>query len=468
MKRVKSCSAAVSSKTQKAHISYFLTPELMPDRTTRQQLSLLAGTPGVEGPVAVLPDVHWKAKNLAPTGTVVISRRAIVPAAVDTGISCGMRIITTPLPASLFTETLLDVVFGQLKARIPCHDHAEPVVTREALEGIFLKGACWLVEKMDLPAADLPAMENEGCLPVEAATLENISRWVSWKALNKGLQCLGTLGDGNHFLEFQAIEEVYHPDAARHFGLEKGHLVIMLHTGSRRVGSKLMKTFLSLFRNNRQPDLVYHDAGPFMSLNADHPVARHFVQALHLATNFAFANRSWITQQIRAVLREVLKEDCLELPLLVDCNHVSIKQEVINGELLWVHRHGASYAPPPSELNHHPYFAGQGQPLPVPGSMGHSSYIVLSDEGTRESYYSVNHGAGRVLDKPVASRQFTEQEVARQLARQHIRLYRYGTDNIAEQAPNSFKDITAVLSAMQTHRLATPVVRLRPLAVLKG
>lgn len=458
----------VTTKDDRKQIAYFLTPELMPDAQTREQLALLAATPGVEGPVAVLPDVHWKAKNLAPTGTAVISRKAILPNAVDTGISCGMRIVTTPIPAASFDEAMLDGIFHRLMERIPCHQHPSPVVGEEALEGIFLKGARWLAEQMDLPVSDLPAMENGGCFPVSNEGLKEMARWVSPKALNKGLRCLGTLGDGNHFLEFQVIDEIFHQEAARRFGLQKGQLVIMLHTGSRSVGSKIMKTFLSLFRNTVDPDLLHDTRGPFLSLNAEHPIASQFVQAVNLAANFALANRSWITQQVRAVLREAVGDDSLQLPLLVDCNHVSIKQEQINGELVWVHRHGASYAPPPSVLQGHPYFSGIGQPLPVPGSMGHSSYIVVSGEGTRNSYHSVNHGAGRVLDKPLASRRFSEREVTRQLARQKIRLYRYGTDNIAEQAPDSFKDITAVLAAMQTHQLAAPVARLRPIAVLKG
>jgi len=100
--------------------------------------------------------------------------------------------------------------------------------------------------------------------------------------------------------------------------------------------------------------------------------------------------------------------------------------------------------------------------------MGHDSFVGVAGEGAIASFCSVNHGAGRIMDKPEASAQFTEQQVQNEMASKNIRLYRYGTDNIAEQAPSSFKDITKVIEAMQALSLAKPAVRLRPLAVLKG
>jgi len=80
----------------------------------------------------------------------------------------------------------------------------------------------------------------------------------------------------------------------------------------------------------------------------------------------------------------------------------------------------------------------------------------------------VNHGAGRVLDKPDAAAEFSEEQVLTEMRRKNIRLYRYGNDNIVEQAPGSFKDVSQVNRAVAALRLATPVVRLRPVAVLKG
>jgi tRNA-splicing ligase RtcB len=166
-----------------------------------------------------------------------------------------------------------------------------------------------------------------------------------------------------------------------------------------------------------------------------------------------------------------LRDETLALPLLYDCAHVSIQLEPWNGGKLWVHRHGASRALPPSKFSAHPVFSKTGQPVPIPGSMGHASYVGVADERTVESFYSVNHGAGRVMDKPEAMAHFTERQVESEMRAKNIRLYRYpsGQDgSIAEQAPGSFKDISQVVRAMLVLSLAKPVVRLRPVAVLKG
>jgi tRNA-splicing ligase RtcB len=100
--------------------------------------------------------------------------------------------------------------------------------------------------------------------------------------------------------------------------------------------------------------------------------------------------------------------------------------------------------------------------------MGHDSFIGVADESAVAAFWSVNHGAGRVLDKPEAVARFTAAQVEQDMRDKQIRLYRYGTDNIAEQAPSSFKDVSQVVQAMAALSLAKPVARVRPIAVLKG
>jgi tRNA-splicing ligase RtcB (3'-phosphate/5'-hydroxy nucleic acid ligase) len=84
------------------------------------------------------------------------------------------------------------------------------------------------------------------------------------------------------------------------------------------------------------------------------------------------------------------------------------------------------------------------------------------------TFHSVAHGAGRVMEKVHAAEQFDPEQVERDLGTVGVRLYRYGTDNIAGQAPASFKNVRGVVEAMEAFDLIKPVVRVRPLAVLKG
>lgn len=446
-------------------IKFFLTPELMPDAETKSQLQNLAQARGLVHHVAVLPDVHRKSRNMSPTGTVVAAKDMIIPRAVDTGICCGMRMVKTEVNARDLTAPVLDELFAELQRTIPVLEHEQEPISKEDVVEILTRGGAWSQKRFGLNEEEMHALEERGTMPTDTVDRETILAALPDKTIKKARRGFGTLGDGNHFLELQEIVEVLEPEIARQLGLFMGQAMFMLHTGSRSVGSKMMKGFLE---EHEARFLAENNGAAIWSMASASPLGQSYARGVAAASNFGFANRIAITEQVRAALRKVLHDSALRLPLLYDCAHVSIKLEDWRGEKLWLHRHGASRALPPSLCGDHPVFARTGQPVPVPGSMGHASFIGVADEGAIESFCSVNHGAGRVLDKPEAEAQFTAEQVEAEMRAKRIRLYRYGSDNIAEQAPSSFKDISQVIRAMQALRLARPVVRLRPVAVLKG
>ncbi|MGH7496933.1 MAG: RtcB family protein [bacterium] len=448
-------------------IRFFLTPEMMPDQETLAQLKNLATAPGLQRYVTVLPDVHRKSRNLSPTGTVVAAKNALVPRAVDTGINCGMRMVLTDIDARELTPPILDDLFGKLKNSIPVFEHEQERFSPKDVVEILVRGCQWSQKEFGLSDHERNCIENRGTMPTDTNDDEAILACMPEKSTKKGARCLGTLGDGNHFLELQEIAEILNRDLANRLGLCEGKAFFMLHTGSRTVGSKMMKAYL---RELEEKFLASRSkaAGPIWSVPADSEEGVKFARALAAASNFGFANRIVITDRLRRAVRQALHDESLEMPLLYDCGHVSIKAEMWQGERLWIHRHGASRALPPSQLQEHPVFSRTGQPVPIPGSMGHASYVGVAGEQAAEAFCSVNHGAGRVLDKPEALLRFTERQVQREMLDKNIRLYRYGSGEIAEQAPGSFKDISQVIEAMSAFSLALPVARLRPLAVLKG
>ena len=446
-------------------LRFFLGREPLPDEETMAQLSRLALARGLVHHVAVLPDIHRKERHPSPTGTSFAAAGAIVPRAVDTGICCGMRVVRTGVAADAFTAPVLDALFTGLMASIPLVEHEREVLSEQEVEDILVRGGSWSRERFSLADAELARIEDGGTMPTDTGDPARIVAAIPRKALRKGRRTFRTLGGGNHFLELQEIVEVLDQDLARALGLARGETVFMLHTGSRSLGSRTMKAHLERLEPLWQPA---SDGSPLWSLPADSEDGRAFARAVSAASNFGFANRIAITEQLRAVVRGVLHDDSLELPLLVDCAHESIRPETWNGEQVWVHRHGGSRALPPSHCALHPVFSRTGQPVPIPGSMGDASYIGVASEGAVDAFCSVNHGAGRVMDKPEAQARFTGQGVEAEMREKRIRLYRYGAGDIAEQAPGSFKDVSRVVDAMREHDLARPVVRLRPLATLKG
>ncbi|MCI0693256.1 RtcB family protein [candidate division KSB1 bacterium] len=455
-----------TSKNGGLPIKFFLTPELMPDAATVAQLEDLAKAAGLAHHVAVLPDVHRKSRNLSPTGTVVAAKNRIVPRAVDTGINCGIRMVRSDIDVRALTAPVLDAIFDELRRTIPVLEHERDALSEEEVADILVQGGQWSQKRFGLSDEELNCIENRATMPTDTADAAAIMASMPEKAIKKGLRSFCTIGDGNHFLELQEIIEVLDRDIAKLLGLAAGKAVFMLHTGSRTLGSRMMKLYLAELEEKFRPA---QNGAPIWSMPADSEEGIKYARAVSAASNFGFANRIALTEKLRAAMRKALRDGSLQMPLLYDCAHVSIKLEEWNGgEKLWVHRHGASSALPPSRCASHPVFCKTGQPVPIPGSMGHHSFIGVADENAVATFCSVNHGAGRVMDKPDALARFTEQQVHSEMEAKNIRLYRYGSDNIAEQAPSSFKDISQVIRAMTALALARPVVRVRPVAVLKG
>jgi tRNA-splicing ligase RtcB len=463
---MKTCAAPIEIAAAEGALAIqcFTGDELRPDEPSRRQLAALAAVPGLDDVVVVLPDVHVKHRNPSPTGTVVVSRSQIVPRAVDPGINCGVRMIATAVPARELSPRRLDRLFGRLIAEIPIDARNVPLLRASACTRLLTEGLSAVSELIDLAPEELCRIENGGRMTphVDPDAIRDLLTDV---AVSKGQAWLGTLGAGNHFLELQQIVSVLDARVAGRLGLQVGDTVFMMHTDSRRLGKQVLKPIveeaLHAAGNGHSPHSLW-------TIPADSDIGRRYVAALAAATHAGFANRAVLTRIVRQAMRAVLDDPSLELPLVYDCAHESIQREEHGGRAVWVHRHGASCARPPSALAHDPVLGDIGQPVPIPGSMGTASYIGVTARGVERTFHSVAHGAGRTMEKISAAERFDPEQIARDLATEGIRLYRYGTDTIAGQAPASFKDVHAVVEAMTAFELIRPVVRLRPIAVLKG
>jgi len=119
------------------------------------------------------------------------------------------------------------------------------------------------------------------------------------------------------------------------------------------------------------------------------------------AANYAFANRQIITHFVREAFVEILKESesKLGLDLLYDVAHNIAKRERYSGRWLLVHRKGATRALPAGHEDNPSCYRDTGHPAIIPGSMGTGSYVVLGTHRIKDTFCSVNHGAGRVMSR---------------------------------------------------------------------
>ena len=166
------------------------------------------------------------------------------------------------------------------------------------------------------------------------------------------------------------------------------------------------------------------------------------------------------------------------MQLVYDVSHNMAQLEEHLGGKLWIHRKGATRAFGPKRMGGGP-FGKVGQPVIIPGSMGTGSYLLVGDDGSEEALGSVNHGAGRTMSRTAAvgKRQKRTGRVIREAAisddefkrsMKGITLIAGNKRAVKEEAPAAYKDIDEVVRVVAAARLARPVVRLRPLAVLKG
>jgi tRNA-splicing ligase RtcB len=266
----------------------------------------------------------------------------------------------------------------------------------------------------------------------------------------RGLNQLGSLGGGNHFIELQRSEQT-------------GTLFVQVHTGSRGFGHGLATNYFELAREERPAEIRDIDLGYFT------PDSRHYrdyLNAVAAGGNYAILNRLVIFEQVAEAFRQVFGE---ELELVYEISHNLVQKEW-HPEFgdVWVHRKGATRAFPAG----HPALAGtqweaKGHPVLIPGSNKDWSYILRPLAGAVRSGYSVNHGAGRRLSRGEATRTLSQRAIDDEYAAAGIVVNTNGRVPLDEAAP-AYKSAQEVVEAVVTAGLAEIEHQLWPLASLKG
>ncbi|HEX2914780.1 MAG TPA: RtcB family protein [Chloroflexia bacterium] len=265
----------------------------------------------------------------------------------------------------------------------------------------------------------------------------------------RGMNQLGSLGGGNHFIELQNCEET-------------STLFVQAHTGSRGFGHGLATNYFEIARDEN-PSITHIDLGYFT------PESRHYrdyINAVAAGANFAIINRLILIEQIALAFKKVFKA---ELELIYEISHNLVQQEwhPDYGEV-WVHRKGATRAFPAG----HPGLKGtlweeSGHPVLIPGSNHDYSYILRPLEGAVKSGYSVNHGAGRRLSRSAAVQKLSQEVVNRQYKEAGILVNADGKVPLDESGA-CYKSSAEVISAVVGAGLAEVQYTLWPLASLKG
>ncbi len=344
--------------------------------------------------IALMPDTHQGYGM--PIGGVMAADGAVIPYAVGLDIGCGMNAVKTSRKSSGLRDAELNLILKQVARAIPqSFDWHKKPQSHEVLD----------------------ALPRE--IGVIAAEEKNIRRQ------------LGTLGGGNHFIEFQRDAE--------------DNLWIMVHSGSRNIGKKVAEHFHKRAVRSCQTRGEILPTKELSFFTIDSPDGKEYLKAMNWCLNFARASRSRMMDAVLDIIGETPRAG-------IDIHHNYAALEEHFGRKVVLHRKGATKAE-------------EGLVGIVPGSMGTKSYIV-EGLGNPDSFNSCSHGAGRRLGRRQAKRSIPVEKVLREMEEKNIKLYSAALRDLPEESDHAYKDIDAV---MENQRDLVKVMEvLYPIAVVKG
>ncbi|MFE5907754.1 RtcB family protein [Streptomyces wedmorensis] len=370
-----------------------------------QQLRNVATLPWIKG-LAVMPDVHYG--KGATVGSVIAMQGAVCPAAVGVDIGCGMSAVKTSLTANDLPGDL-----SRLRSKI---EQAIPVgrgLHREAVDPKRL---------YQFPTAGWDDFWSR---------FDGVADSVKFRR-ERARQQMGTLGQGNHFVEF-CIDV-------------SGSVWLMLHSGSRNIGKELAEYHIGEARKlPHNQGLVDRDLAVFV---ADTPQMAAYRHDLFWAQEYAKYNRAIMMALFQEVVRREFRKARVTFDPVISCHHNYVAEERYEGMDMLVTRKGAIRA-------------GSGEFGIIPGSMGTGSYIVKG-LGNAASFNSASHGAGRKMSRSEAKRRFSTRDLEEQTRGVECRK----DSGVVDEIPGAYKPIEKVID--QQRDLVEVVAKLKQVICVKG
>jgi len=432
--------------------------------------------------VVLTPDFH-KGSGV-PVGTVVDVSGFVIPKAIGNDICCGMRLLTTDLPFEKLEpywdeiQKSLRSIFFQGKRDIPMSPRQREAVLRSGLPG--------LLEAIDDNAnngiyrdyydkvaqrSDLDSIHSNGGFLTKG--IFGFDKFIQSSGNIDGRDPqIGSVGGSNHFCEIQRIDDIYCGESARKLDVVRGNVAIMVHSGSVGLGHAVGGHFIDRAKEIYPKDVIHPKNDFYMlPMQGQHEKEGAFyIDSMHNAANFAFANRLFIGMMATRAIKEATGLG-FSTKLVYDAPH----NLVFSGSSQ-LHRKGATPAEGPSTDSE-----WMGKPVLIPGSMGSSSYL-LTGHGNVDALSSACHGAGRALSRGAAAHVSNEQF---DKETEHLRIVnpidihspqmQMRKDIVEklmarrkEEAPYAYKPITPVIESVVGSDIARLVAKLMPLCTVKG
>ena len=439
--------------------------DLAGDRSL-DQVANVATLPGIVVASYAMPDLHLGYGF--PIGGVAATDPAaggvVSPGGVGFDISCGVRLLAASLDRGEIIP-MLGTLMDRLAAATPRGAGRGGIWHLSGpgqMAGVLAGGARYALKHGYGAERDLVRCEDEG------AVADADPGQVSTRAIDRGLRQVGSLGSGNHFLEVQAVDQVYDTATAQRFGLAHGQVCVMIHCGSRGLGHQICGDHVRIMDAAMPRYGITVPDRQLACAPVGSPEGRTYLGAMAAAANYGRANRHVLAHTARDIFARTAGA---RLDLVYDVSHnlAKIETHEVDGKpmLLCVHRKGATRAFPLGHPELPDDLRQTGQPVLIPGSMGTFSYVLAGIPGGG-AFASTCHGAGRVMSRHQAQRTVNGTQLRRRLEAAGIAVRGASARGLAEETPEAYKDVNAVVQAAEGAGLCRKVARLVPLGVVKG
>ena len=437
-----------------------------------KQVANVAALPGIVGASMAMPDIHWGYGF--PIGGVaatdIDAGGVVSPGGVGYDINCGVRLLRSNLQADDIrphVRKLTEYLFANIPAGVGVSGPF--TFSNKEMRKILGRGVQHLVSCSLADRADAEATESSGCL--QGADAEAVSA----QAIKRGADQCGTLGAGNHFVEIQYVDEIYDARAAAAMGMGMGQVTVMIHSGSRGLGHQVCGDYLKALRSAPGKYGIELPDRQLVCAPVSSSEGQQYLAAMRAAANFAWCNRQLLAGQVRKSMSQFFgaRDTDARLSQVYDVAHniAKIETHTVAGEQrkLCVHRKGATRAFGPGHRELPAALRPLGQPVLIPGDMGTASYVLLGTQTAMDQTFgSACHGAGRVMSRTQAIQHAKGRRIDAELAARGIIARARGRTGLAEEQPDAYKDIDAVVECVCQAGLARKVLRLRPMGVIKG
>jgi tRNA-splicing ligase RtcB len=437
-----------------------------------EQAANVSMLPGIVGKSMAMPDIHWGYGF--PIGGVAAfntEEGVISPGGVGYDINCGVRLLRTNLNVGDLDKKCVRNLIDEMFKNVPSGlgSSAKVKFSRNELDEIMKTGANYPVEKGYGWNEDTSFLEENGCLDFADPSC------VSDKAVKRGLSQVGSLGAGNHFLEIQRVEEIYDNHAAKVYGITNiGQICVMIHTGSRGFGHQVCTDHLQVLENAVRKYNIWLPDRQLACAPINSKEGQNYLKAMACAANFAWSNRQLIVHWVRESFEHVLKNSAenMDMHIIYDvCHNIAkIEEHNVDGKKMkvCVHRKGATRAFGPDRTDIPSKYCDIGQPVLIPGDMGTESYLLRGTKESSETFCSTCHGAGRVMSRHRALKNWRGEQIVRELDGRGIYVHPASLKVAAEEAPGAYKNIRKVVDVVDGASISKKVVKLKPLGVVKG